>query len=190
MLSKTFILAALASLAPAAAVAQFIVIASAPKAGFDMFPVVASGNQFWVGGDKQTYQDCPSLPEGLGACVPSKVPPRTIFNQANSACSLAVTVPGGQNIWVSKSRKGALIYNPAHSTGNQASDDANAKINRVTVNNKPSELVIQNGSWVACRASDKKNYQVFAIVKGVKNPNLKKCVPFRAQIWSSEEWQH
>jgi hypothetical protein len=188
MLSKTFILAALASLAPAAVVAQFIVIASAPGTKFDQFPVVASGNQFWVGGDKQTYQYCPSLPLGLGACVPSKVPPRTVFI-GNGALSLAVTVPGGQNAWVSKSQKGALIYNTAHSTGNQGADDAGAKISQVTGNSKPSQLVIQNGKWLACLASDKKNYQVFAFFKKLNDPKLK-CVPFTAQIWSTEEWQH
>ncbi|KAL4884435.1 hypothetical protein BJY04DRAFT_182487 [Aspergillus karnatakaensis] len=82
--------------------AAFTVISSRSASPIHLLPLNAAGQSFYLGGSASTY--CP---------LPSNCPNGTSTVFAGNGGSLSVTVPGGQQIYVSP--EGALKFTQAHS---------------------------------------------------------------------------
>ncbi|KAF3934018.1 hypothetical protein ABW19_dt0200844 [Dactylella cylindrospora] len=151
----------------------------------------ASNGKIWIGKDTSSY--CPLPPR---SCPPGKV---TAF-WINDTVSMAVSVPGGQQLYIDP--KGALSYTQAHSGYMPKGSITNGF--KVEDNHEThlSYFSHARGGFLACPTGKKATgpYQIFVDVDGklkdkdVPSKKKRDCLGFTAAGGSAQEqfaaWQY
>ncbi|KAL2852991.1 hypothetical protein BJX68DRAFT_48648 [Aspergillus pseudodeflectus] len=166
--------------------AAFTVMASRSASPIHFLPMNAAGQSFWLGGSPATY--CP---------LPSGCPPGDLTVLAGNGGSLSVTVPGGQQIYVSP--EGALKFTQAHSASIPAGSSRGPFEYVPGAANQPFGHYVYSGwgasGFMACPTEDSK-WQVFAALQNATVPsgNVKDCLGFSAIATPTNEtgnaWQY
>ncbi|MCJ1461424.1 hypothetical protein MMC07_000021 [Pseudocyphellaria aurata] len=159
----------------------FTITAARSGSAIHQQSVHASSRAFWIGKPTETY--CPPQVDAEAACPPGT---ETVLAAGDTAASLDVSVPGGQQIYVEST--GALGFTQAHS----AEYPPGSILQGFTLTpGSPSRSLSFSGlgatGFLACpaNASGAGPYKVFANVRGLKDGNtpggsVQACIGFDA----------
>ncbi|KAJ9635572.1 hypothetical protein H2204_005746 [Knufia peltigerae] len=164
------------------------VVAVRDEPPVDYLRMNAAGLRFWLGVDTLAY--CPEEVDEIGGCPPGN---ETVF----SLCSMAVVVPGGQQIYLT--RNGEIGYTEAHSAFRPAGSvlcpfryqkNPQAPFGRLTIDAFGSD------GFMACPTDASDSWQVFANMANATVPrgNVSQCLGFDAIAIDSSQifaaWQY
>ncbi|MCJ1426358.1 hypothetical protein MMC29_004261 [Sticta canariensis] len=187
--SAALLLASISSLASASPVKSrqatdssfFTITAARSGSPIHQQSVHASGRAFWIGKPTETY--CPPQVDAEAACPPGT---ETVLALGESAASLDVAVPGGQQIYVEPT--GALGFTQAHSVNYPPGSTFEGFT--LTPGSPFGSLGFSGlgaTGFLACPAdgSGAGPYKVFADVEGLKDGNtpggsVQACIGFDA----------
>ncbi|KAL2852530.1 hypothetical protein BJY01DRAFT_208034 [Aspergillus pseudoustus] len=152
--------------------AAFTVMASRSASPIHFLTMNAAGQSFWLGGSPATY--CP---------LPSNCPPGNLTVFAGNGGALSVTVPGGQQIYVSP--EGALKFTQAHSMNIPPGSSYGPFEYVPGAADQPFGHYVYSGwgasGFMACPTDDNK-WQVFAALRNATVPSgdVADCLGFSA----------
>ncbi|KAG5919664.1 hypothetical protein E4U53_003970 [Claviceps sorghi] len=153
--------------------------ASCPGSDIDGRPVHASGGRFFVGKPANIY--CPPEVDVLGDC-PKGNGTAVWVNNETTTSSLAVVVPGGQQIYIGPDN--ALAFTRPHSAFIPPGSTTNGFVL------EGNQLVTPLRRILACKAPAPGVWQIFVLLKSSDIPLRGLCTdivvltaPARDQVW-------